>query len=353
MHPRSSTSISEDGARGYLVWIAAGLVLLSLGAAGFVYLVDPFQVFRPSAGAPNFYTAVEYQIPGIARHYPFDAVVIGTSTSNNFTAADLRRVFGWRAVNFAAAGSTIVEQHAILTTALATGKVRHVFWGLDPFAFKQETNQQFPHYLYEGAGWRRVKYLWNLDALRHGFWTMTLPPGRRMSLERWAENNVWDHRYPYGREVVLNAWRNRRALPPEQLPRSPEEASWMVERFVTPAVASHPQTYFRIVLPPYTALYQQFLFEERRRQFDGSVWALRAVVEHVGSLPNVRVYDFRDATEITHDLDVYKDLVHFSGRMSTAIIEAVAAGRRLTTVEAFDRATERLIADAQRNPSPN
>ena len=45
--------------------------------AAFVYLVDPFQFFRPSRGVPNFYSVVEFQIPGVARHYPYDAVVTG------------------------------------------------------------------------------------------------------------------------------------------------------------------------------------------------------------------------------------------------------------------------------------
>ena len=42
-------------------------------------------------------------------------------------------------MNFSIAGSTIREQRAVLELALATGKVRHVFWGIDPFAFAAAT----------------------------------------------------------------------------------------------------------------------------------------------------------------------------------------------------------------------
>jgi hypothetical protein len=337
-------------ARRYLACLAGGVAALLLASAAFVYTADPLQVFRRSSGAPNMYEAIEYQIPGIARHYAYDAVVTGTSTSNNFTAADLERTLGWHAVNFSVAGSTIAEQHAVLQTALATGKVRHVLWGLDPFAFRRDaTEDQFPFYLYAGSGWRRVKYLWNLDAIRHGLRTMTLPAARRTSLEQWTANNVWDHQYVYGRDPVLHAWAHRDALAGQELLASPAEA---VDRFMRSLILAYPQTDFRIVMLPQTVLYQKMLLDERPEEFDRGVAAGRAAVERTGFLPNARLYDFRDDPAITHDLDLFKDLVHFSGRVSGAIVESVAGERRRTGVEQFDRATERLVAAAMAYPAP-
>lgn len=329
------------------------MAALLLASAAFVYTADPLQVFRRSSGAPNMYEAVEYQIPGIARHYPYDAVVTGTSTSNNFTAAELERTLGWHAVNFSVAGSTIAEQHAVLQTALATGKARHVLWGLDPFAFKRDAHEnEFPFYLYAGSGWRRAKYLWNLDAIRHGLRTMTLPAGRRTSLDQWAANNVWDRQYTYGRDAVVRAWSHRDAFESQELPPSPAAAGEVVDRFMRSLIVAYPETDFRIVMLPPTVLYQKMLLDERREEFDRGVAAGRAVVERTGLLPNVRLYDFRDDPAITHNLDLFKDLVHFSGRVSSAIVEAVAADGRRTGVAEFDRATGRVIAAATAYPAP-
>jgi hypothetical protein len=333
--------------------VAGGVAVLLLASAAFVYTADPFQVFRRSSGVPNMYGSVEYQIPGIARHYAYDAVVAGTSTSNNFTAADLERTLGWHAVNFSVAGSTIAEQHVILQTALATGKARHVLWGLDPFAFKRDAREgQFPFYLYAGSGWRRVKYLWNLDAIGHGLWTMTLPAERRTSLDRWSANNVWDRQYGYGRDRVLDAWMHRRALATQEFPASPAAVRELVDRQMRSLIVAYPETDFRIVMLPYTILYQKMLLDERREEFDSAVAAGRAVVERTGLLPNARIYDFRDDSAITQDLDLFKDLVHFSGRVSRALVESVAAERRRTGVEEFDRATGRVVSGARAYPAP-
>ncbi len=353
MHPPSSISTFNRQARRYLAGLAGGVAALLLASAAFVYTADPLQVFRRSPGVPNMYEAAEYQIPGVARHYAYDAVVTGSSTSNNFTASDLERTLGWHAVNFSIAGSTIAKQHAVLQTALATGKVRHVLWGLDPFAFRHDVGEdQFPFYLYAGSGWRRVKYLWNLDAIRHGMRTMTLPAARRMSLEQWTANNVWDHQYVYGRDLVLHAWAHRDALASQELLASPTAAGEAVDRYMRSLILAYPETDFRIVMLPPTVLYQKLLLDERREEFDRGVAAGRAVVERTGLLPNARLYDFRDDPAITHDLDLFKDLVHFSGRVSVAIVESVAGERRRTSVEQFDRATERLVAAARAYPAP-
>ena len=315
-------------------------------SAAFVYLRDPFQVLRRSSGTPNFYGVAQFQIPGIARHYPYDAVVAGTSTSNNFRAADLADQFGWHAFNFSIAGATIGEQRAVLETALATGKARHVLWGIDPFAFGRDEGGAFPYYLYRDPGWRTAPYFLNLGALIHGVSTLTLPGARRTSLARWTEDAVWDRNYVYGRVQLLTAWDHRHALAPVPMPETPALADGAVTRTVASLARAHPDVEFRIVLMPYNVLYLKFLLEERPGEFDAGCWIDRAIVARVAVLPNARVHDFRDAREITHNIDAFKDLTHFSGEISRQIIHEVAADRRQATPEAFDHACTLIKADA-------
>jgi hypothetical protein len=291
-----------------------------------VYLVDPFQVFRPSRGTPHRDGVPQFQIPGIARHYPYDAVVTGTSTSNNFRHGDLAASFGWRAVNFSLAGSTIEEQRAVLETALAPGKARHVFWGVDPFAFGSARGRPFPYYLYREPGWRSVQYLLNLGALEHGVSTLLLPDTKRMSLAQWTEKNVWDHQYIYGRAQVLTAWEHRRATP-AQLPETADLVDQEVDT-IAALIRAHPDVDFRVVLLPYSVLYSKFQVEERQAEFEGGCRIVREILSRVAPLPNARLYDFRDDRAITHDLEAFKDLVHFSGSVSRQIITDVAADRR-------------------------
>jgi hypothetical protein len=326
--------------------MAAATVILIAATAAFVYLRDPFQVLRPSSGSPDFSAVAQFQIPGIARHYPYDAVVTGTSTSSNFRPADLLSALGWHAVNLSIAGSTIAEQHAVLQTALATGKARHVLWGIDPFAFASSVGRPFPYYLYRAPGWRTAPYLLNIGAITHGLSTMVRPEARRTSFAQWTEHVAWDHQYHYGAAEVLTAWQHRDTVPAPDLPGTPALADQAVDTLLSSLVAANPDVQFRIVLLPYSILYPKLLLEERPGEFEAGYWLGRAIVRRVGALPNARVYDFRDAREITHNLEAFKDLLHFSGEVSRAIVYEVAADRRRATPEGFERASALIRADA-------
>jgi hypothetical protein len=315
--------------------------------ATFVYLRDPFQVLRPAQGAPNLYSAAEFQIPGLARHYPYDAVVTGTSTSNNFRPDDLAAGFGWHAMNFAIAGSVIREQRAVLDVALATGKVRSVFWGLDPFAFRVVPARGFPYYLYREPGWRTAPYLLSLGALLHGVTTMRLPDAKRTSLAQWNEERNWDRQYTYGRVQLLGAWEHRNVVDPSALPETSALADALIAETVSSLVRAHPSVQFRLVLLPYSILFDKLLLDERPAEFDATCRLDAAIVDAAGTLPNASVYSFRDDEAITLNLDGFKDLLHFSGEVSRQIVRDVAAGRRLVTAETFDRGCTRIRAAAR------
>ena len=324
--------------------MAAAAVLLTSATAVFVYLRDPFQVFRRASGTANLYDVAEFQVPGLARQYPYDAVVAGTSTSNNFRPEDLEAALGWKAVNFAIPGATMREQRAVLEVALATGKVRHVFWGIDPFAFRADAGRPFPYYLYREPGWRTAPYLVNGGALLHGLTTIVLPDARRTSLAQWNDKRNWDRQY--GRARVLAFWQNRRVLVPVALPETRAQADQVVAERVSSLVRLHPGVQFHFVLLPYTILYDKLLVDERPAEFDANCRLDTALVEAVGALPNARVHSFRDASDITLNLDAFKDLLHFSGDVSRQIIREVADGRRGVTGERSAHVCARVRAAA-------
>ena len=344
----SSTSTSRRAALRYLATVAVVASALAGTTAAFVGATDPFQVLRRARGTPNFYTVAEYQIPGIARHYPHEAVAVGTSTSNNFRSADIATHFGGRAINLSLAGSTIQEQRAVLDTALATRSVRQVIWGIDPFAFGQPRGRSFPYYLYRERGLHTAPYFFSLGAIAHGIATLWMPDHERTSLAQWIESSVWDTRYTYGRAQVLTAWAHRNALVGADLPDTRERAGRAVAASIAPIVAANPDVQFHIVLLPYTVLYAKLLLEDRPREFEGGGWIATAIVEQLAAAANARVFDFRDAREITHDLDAFKDLLHFSGATSRRILADMAAGRRRASQDSCVAATDALRAEAGR-----
>jgi hypothetical protein len=329
------------------VVLAASVALLLASCAALIFVLDPFQVLRAARGTANLYGVIEFQIPGLARFYPYDAVVLGTSTSNNFAPGDLDAAFGWQTMNFAMAGSSMAEQRAALDVALATGKVRTVFWGIDPFAFGPHADRAFPYYLYREPGWRTAPYLVNLGALDHALTTLMTPAAARVTLARWNAARVWAADYVYGRDQVVAAWQHRRVLAPMQLP---DDVDALVDRTMTDVIRSHPSVRFDLVLLPYTALYYRMLTGERPRDFDAFCALDTAIVARAGTLPNAAVFNFRDADAMVSDLDRFHDLLHFSGEVSRDIVSDVAAGRRQVTPASFAGVCGRMRAAAGRVP---
>src|SRR5260370_12615445 len=59
-------------------------------------------------------------------------------------------------------------------------------------------------------------------------------------------------------------------------------------------------------------------------------------------LPNVKVYDFRDVSEITHDLHNYLDTIHHSPEIDLKVLSYLAAENHLLSRDAPTASIERL-----------
>ncbi len=66
------------------------------------------------------------------------------------------------------------------------------------------------------------------------------------------------------------------------------------------------------------------------------------VFDRLLQLPNVKIYDFRDASEITHDLTNYLDTVHHSPVIDLKVLSYMAAGNHLVGRDAPTASIERL-----------
>lgn len=107
-----------------------------LGAAiaipgGINYVIDPWQYFRKSFYSADLSNNARYQSPGLARHYAYDAVILGSSQTANFYPAELKERLGVSALRLSIPGGTPYEQRRLLEIALGRGTLKHVLWGID------------------------------------------------------------------------------------------------------------------------------------------------------------------------------------------------------------------------------
>src|SRR5690606_23159968 len=150
--------------RTLAVFLACSLLLSALLVLT-AFVVDPLQVYRKIDWyKPVFSTEQRYQNPGLAKHYDYDTIIIGTSMTENFLPSVVDQAVGGKTMKLSIRGSTAGEHHEIAKVALETGKVKTVIWGLDYFSLKsgvRDDQGPFPFYLYDDNLWNDFRYWFN------------------------------------------------------------------------------------------------------------------------------------------------------------------------------------------------
>ena len=96
------------------------------------------------------------------------------------------------------------------------------------------------------------------------------------------------------------------------------------ERDAIRLIRAHPDVTFDIYLPPYSIL-QWVALRETSPEALQSVYAFSAYFcRRVMEFPNVRLFDFRSVSEVTHDLNNYSDVIHHSPSIDLKVLEWLA-----------------------------
>jgi len=311
---------------------ATGCVLLT-ALGGVNYVVDPFHYYRGLTAINPVFLGSGYQRylnVGLARHFRYDTVVIGSSVTENFLPSYLAKSWGARAMKLSISGSTAYEQSLILKEALATGQVKHVIWAID-FGFYggaervRDDEAPFPYHMYRRLPVSNLEYLLSLSTLEYslkilkGYGTADLDA-----------LDTWHRRFEFGRAAVLRSWggdcglfarkyRNDIRLPASVL--DPMRNS--VRRNLADLVRSNPNVVFHLFFPPVATL---FYIPADGGNLLNALPLREAVAEAVGDLPNVRLSDFQTDARLTDALDRYKDLIHFDLATTESVIDSLRDG---------------------------
>ena len=317
---------------GYGRTLLVTAVLLAGGIATLDALVDPFQHYRkPGWYEPRFYRPLQRHInPGLAQHYDYDTVITGSSMMENYRNSEAGAILHGKVINLAIGAATAYELRQLLTAVLATGKARHIIFDLNYNAFSgsptaQVVTEPLPHYLYDDRRWNDLHYLLQ---------SQTLAKSAEIALGlqrgRYSTNAdapwYWANDYAFSKTAVLRgldlADINRDFRQP---PRTLDGMLASFETNLLPLFRAHPEVRFSLVYPPYSVLvWKDF---QQRNQVAVSLAFKRDVFDAVRDLANVALYDFQARLDWVTDLNNYKDIYHFSPRISREMLEAIADGK--------------------------
>jgi len=333
------------GKRKWAQLVMACLVLGMLGCVLTVYLVDPFEQYRESSILP-LYDQESYNNPGIAKNYDYNAVILGTSMVEMSNPSVIDGCFGVQSVKLPMRGSHTAQmgwqlEHIFHAKEKRGETLDLAILAVDAYSLMGpvDDDEEIVDYLWNDDLLDDIKYLLNRDVLLVKVPKMlrniTKPTDtKRDDMYKWtdivfAAQSVYDS---------ISITEQKSLTDSEyRLERSTEN----IERHIRAHALAHPETAFKIYMPPYSAGYWYVIGKEglMEQQFRSRA----RVCELLLDLPNVEIYDFSSRTEWILDLDEYFDYSHHSSGVSDNIMRAMAAGEcRVTSVEQMKEGSERI-----------
>jgi hypothetical protein len=335
-----------------LLRLLGASVFIVILAVALNFTVDPLQLLRPARLFVAMYSQESrLQNAGLIRSQEFDTVFMGTSLAIHYRPSDIDRNLGVRSVKLVLPGSTSKEQKFVLDAALERHPKR-ILWEMDDWIFRDATdidsNIHMPADLYRRNAKGIASYLFSGSMARESAWIAlrSFPPLQSLvarlttdAVFRFPIANVDDIGALQYRPDVAGSYSTKSALTAFRRITDPVrnrylaegyDYSAMVRNFERDAIgliAGNPDVKFDIYFPPYSIL--QFVAMR-----DASPAALKIVYDFSGyaarrllQFPNVRLYDFREAREITHDLNNYGDVIHHSPAVDLKVVSYLAAGK--------------------------
>lgn len=344
-----------DAKKWFKNCIAIILFVLAIAAVMVAYL-DPF--FHYHAPLPGFYYVLDEQRSqnnGITRHFDYDAIITGTSMTENFKTSEMDALFGVRSVKLPYAGATLKEQNDNLVVAFETHEeIQYVIRGLDlsmvaldPEVMREDMGT-YPDYLYNRNPFDDVKYLFNRDVIFRYCGVMLFNrlrglPGGVTDFDTYSYtggNFNYNPAEALEGDPVFHE-------PQEIIPLTDEErqnAEINIQRHVCDLALAHPDTTFYYFIPPYSMAF--WGKEKEFGKLERTLALHRMLIEEMVKVENIRVFSFGLMTEITADLNNYHDRGHYGPWVNSVMLEHMKEGRGEITknsAESFLEAFEQLV----------
>lgn len=328
------------------VLVFAGVV------GGFMITVDPLQFYHKAAYEPLYSREQRYQNPGLAKNYEYDTIILGSSMTENFIPSKVEEALGGKVLKLSIEGSTSIEQRMIADLAFGTGQVKTVLWGFDYFTVRDNNvrdAESFPFYLYDDNVFNDYKYIFNVSNIKHAFGALLLPKDKHPQYRNLDRLNNWDSYATYGSKKVLAKWIeawNYEQTSGESEPDY-ELAKQRFDENVLSLIKAHPEVEFKIYYPPYSVIRQQVWYRLNPQRFYNQLEIKKYMLEKLGSMENVTLFDFQSDESVTYNLENFKDLSHHTGAINQWIIEQIAAGSHQLTAENVDELGSKLEHQAK------
>jgi hypothetical protein len=340
----SSETYTFDKANGYLWRFILAVAAVVGFVAGFNYVVDPLQIFHHAWFYPARYIADPRQGDvGLIESQTFDTAFMGTSFSYAIRQREIDEALGGKSLKLALSGGTSKEQFEILSAAIRK-RPQRIIWQMDDYMFRD--SEDVDAYLRSDLYKRNAKgfagYLFSLETARESLWLVLelWKPTQRLSFRlsevgylKFNQNDPQElNTTPAGMNLSLwfnmNNAKSAFALglkSPDLIAGGISDGMFTnFERDAVELIKSNPRVSFVIVFPPYSILNPVAMQIVAPSKLELILRFNEYELKRLLELPNVSVFDFRDVDAITHNLDNYRDTVHYTPEINKQLLSFIA-----------------------------
>ena len=324
-----------NGKKWSICLICLWLALL-MGVGTLTGIIDPFFHYHPPLEELEYPIHNQrYQNDGITRSFAYDALITGTSMTENFKTSEFDALFGTTAIKVTFSGGTYEEITANLQKALErNGGIRYVVYGLDEwflYAGRELilADGEYPTYLYDENLFNDVQYLLNKEILFSGTLEVLDYTRKGNKTTTFDDYSSWE--FPTGREALLDGY-TRADIADAPAVFTETQAATLRENLEANLLAlarAYPDTRFLIFFPPYSVL--NWDTHQREGTLDRTIDAMTLASEVLTQAENIRLYSFYTDFDLSTNLDNYRDTVHYHSGINSLLLQRMCDGEyRLT-----------------------
>lgn len=315
-------------------------------SAMIVYLVDPFFHYHgPWFGLDAVQDEKEHQITGVLAHVDHDSVLLGSSTVMSINTDVLDNRFLCKTVKAVGSSAPAPYLNECLRRAFEGYELKYVFYALEVFSFYFDPDMEVfaddVQYLTNENPFDDVKYLWNGELIGE-----KIPDMIRITR---AHNYSWGMAYNFnqyeelGPEVALESWEPACESEVEQYPWD-YEWDYVQENVnrLEEMVASHPETEFLFLLPPYSILWWDRAYN--RGLLETYEHTLKYAMEVLLQYENVSIFStYFNSAEVITDLYLYMDLAHAGPEVTDRMAMELGYEQLEITLDSYEEEVDALL----------
>ena len=323
------------------VYFAISMILLFFCMVIVIY-VDPFYHYHAAMGK-LIQENEAYQNVGIARNEKYDALLTGSSMTENFRVSQINDIFHCNTVKLSFSGGR-VPNYEILFEQMEKNRnirVNQVFYGCDIFAYiddpDKEADNKIPEYLYDDSLASDVNYWFNKKVirdyvLRYIYYDFTNETPDNDEAYNWSKNYIFEKSF-----ALKNYIR-----PQIQEEKNEDFYEYNVKKNcekIGKYILENPEIEFNIFFPPYSILFYDYY--NREGNLKALIKAQEDLTKYLLEFPNVKLSSFMTEENIICNLDNYKDYSHYSEEINEYILKEIKNESKLLKKDNYNEYFEK------------